>query len=138
DLGERMKQAFETIFQLGYQKIVIIGSDCYELETADIEVAFELLGETSGKKNKKSIVIGPANDGGYYLLGMQEPFPEIFNEIPWSTSEVLNTTLLKLKQENISYMLLPVLTDIDIEPDLPDDLRIKAGLLKSKTTDQCF
>lgn len=135
DLGKRMQQAFQMIFDMGYKAAVIIGSDCYELKTAGIEMAFELLGDNRDKQYKKPVVIGPANDGGYYLLAIQQLYPEIFGEIPWSTSEVLEKTLQKLRQQDIPIMLLPILTDIDIETDLPDELKIKTGLLNAQITD---
>ena len=71
DLGGKIKAAFFTLFKEGYQQAVIIGSDCLELSTAIVERAFELL-------EKNEVVIGPANDGGYYLLGMKKLLPFVF------------------------------------------------------------
>ena len=85
DLGERMKNAFELLFQKGYKEIVIIGSDCYELTEEIIMNAF-------GELKQKDVVIGPAKDGGYYLLGMNIFIPELFTGKSWSTNKVLQET----------------------------------------------
>ncbi|TAN13714.1 MAG: glycosyltransferase [Chitinophagaceae bacterium] len=138
DLGERMEQAFETIFGLGYKKVVIIGSDCYELEPADIKIAFELLSERTTSEKGTSVVIGPANDGGYYLLGLLQILSEIFGGIQWSAPEVLKDTLHKLGELNKSYALLPELTDIDTASDLPDEIIKKVGLLNTSLPNLCF
>ena len=111
DLGEKMQDAFSTLFSEGYNDIAIIGSDCYELTTAIIEDAFEMV-----KQN--DLVIGPANDGGYYLLGMKKLYPQLFNNVQWSTEKVLAQTLAASTSAGLLYCLLPQLTDIDIEADL--------------------
>lgn len=121
DLGRRMQHAFLKLFNMGYEKIIIIGSDCYQLTEIEIINAF-------GKLHSGIVVIGPAGDGGYYLLGMQKLIQEIFHHISWSTSGVLMETIVVLKALNRPYLLLPVLTDIDDEADLNVGLRIKAGL----------
>jgi rSAM/selenodomain-associated transferase 1 len=111
NLGERMKNAFHSVIEGEETKTLIIGTDCAELHSEIIQLAFEQL-ETH------DLVIGPAQDGGYYLLGMKKYFPEIFNDIEWSTSEVFNKTLLIAKNNSKSVFLLPVLRDIDTEDDL--------------------
>lgn len=111
NLGERMKNAFHSVIKGEEKKTLILGTDCAELHTEIIQLAFEQL-ETH------DLVIGPAQDGGYYLLGMKKYFPEIFNDIEWSTSEVFNKTLLIAKNNSKSVFLLPVLRDIDTEDDL--------------------
>jgi len=111
DLGTRMHTAFSTLFQKGYEKACIIGSDCYELTGYLIHRAFEEL-------NNADIVIGPALDGGYYLLGMNDGVKDIFSDIAWSTSKVLEQTLDKL-QGRYTYTLLPALPDIDTLQDVP-------------------
>lgn len=111
DLGQRMRNAFANAFKKGFKKIVIIGSDCFDLNVSIIYQSFEVL-------EKKNIVIGPANDGGYYLLGMKSPCYELFEGISWSTGEVLCETLLVLKKKGLSYELLIELADIDTEDDL--------------------
>ena len=86
DLGERMCNAFEYIFLNKYQKVIIIGSDCIDLSTSVIEDAYMLLDDTD-------VVIGPAKDGGYYLLGMKNPHQCLFRNVSWSTSQALKQTL---------------------------------------------
>ncbi len=110
DLGGRMKEAFSVLFEEGYSKIVIIGSDCFELSTEIIEKAFNILDE-------KEVVIGPASDGGYYLLGMKKLWPFIFENKQWSTENVFKQTSSDLKKENIPYVELITLADIDTEQD---------------------
>ncbi|WP_282017327.1 TIGR04282 family arsenosugar biosynthesis glycosyltransferase [Salegentibacter mishustinae] len=110
-LGERMKNAFQEGFKNGYQNIIIIGSDLYDLQREDLEKAFQLLRE-------KDAVIGPATDGGYYLLGMNQLFPEVFEDKEWGTSSVLEDTLKDLKGKNIA--LLEARNDVDYYSDIKD------------------
>jgi len=111
DLGERMKNAFSYIFDKEYEKAIIIGTDCFEISAAVIMNAFIHL-------NNHDIVIGPATDGGYYLLGMKQVHAELFQNIYWSTSNVLQQTLAVCIDQNLSVHLLTELSDIDIEKDL--------------------
>ncbi len=109
DLGERMQQAFETAFDRGYKKVLIIGSDLFELTSTLIISALEAL-ETY------DISIGPSLDGGYYLLGMKELHPAVFKNKKWGANSVLKNTLRDLKQQNVK--LLEALNDIDTFEDL--------------------
>jgi len=109
DLGERMKNAFSEIFGMGYEKIIIIGSDMFDLNKNDLETAFSAL-------EKTSFVIGPATDGGYYLLGMKEMKENIFQNKEWGTSSVLDATLKELKEEK--HVLLEARNDIDYYEDI--------------------
>lgn len=109
-LGARMAKAFETAFDQGRQRVVIIGSDCPELSPALLTEAFTQL-------ERHSVVIGPAADGGYYLLGMQEPYP-LFENIDWSTDKVLRQTQAQIEQLGLKTHLLPTLYDLDNEKDL--------------------
>lgn len=111
DLGARMRAAFNHVFSLGYQQVVIIGTDCYEISAKLITHSFILLAETD-------LVVGPAKDGGYYLLGMSKPTPELFAAIPWSTSSVCQDTLSRAEGLGLTASLLPVLRDIDTADDL--------------------
>lgn len=111
DLGKRMEEAFATAFSQGYHKVCIIGSDCYELDTHILEEAFAIL-------DKEDVVIGPAKDGGYYLLGMKKMHAQLLHSKRWSTSSVLADTLENLKENYLSFTLLPELTDVDEEQDL--------------------
>ncbi len=111
DLGERMYNAFVSTFLNKYKKAIIIGSDCIDLSAAVIEDAYLLLDD-------RDVVIGPAKDGGYYLLGMKKLHQCLFNNISWSTSQVLEQTLATCKSQHLNYTLLPTLSDIDTENDL--------------------
>ncbi|MBX7241365.1 MAG: TIGR04282 family arsenosugar biosynthesis glycosyltransferase [Bacteroidia bacterium] len=110
-LGKRMSNAISEAQKEGYSKVVLIGSDCAELSPKILTEAFENL-------QKHSVVIGPAGDGGYYLIGMSGYFPFIFENKDWSTDSVLPSTLSDLKKHNISFKLLPELNDIDTLEDL--------------------
>jgi len=109
-LGERMSNAFRRVFEQGYQKAVIIGSDCAELETRHLEEAYHAL-------DIYDTVIGPASDGGYYLLGMRHFLPEIFSEVTWSSKKVFDQTIKNIDNSGHSWTRLEMLTDIDNEED---------------------
>lgn len=109
DLGARMENAFLELFQLGYEKIMIIGSDVLDLSAEHINKAFQML-------SNKDVVIGPAKDGGYYLLGMKKLNVNVFKNKAWGTSSVLKNTLNDIK--NSSFALLEELNDIDIFEDI--------------------
>ena len=109
DLGERMQNAFSEMFGLGYEKVMIVGSDIYELQQKDIENAYDALETTP-------FVIGPATDGGYYLLGMKELNSEIFQNKDWGTTTVLEATLKDLKSGK--YVLLEERNDVDYYEDI--------------------
>lgn len=110
-LGEKMKNAFAKAFQQGFQQVVIIGSDLLDITTDDINEAFSVL-ETY------DYVIGPAEDGGYYLLGMNKFNPTLFENKDWGSNTVLQETLMDLKNENIA--LLDERNDIDTFEDLQE------------------
>lgn len=111
DLGERMQDAFEKGFSKGYSSIVIIGSDCPELRPEIIEKAFLLL-------RSCDIVIGPARDGGYYLLGMKKVYASVFINKTWSSPSVFKETIDEISRLNLNLKLLPILSDVDNENDL--------------------
>ncbi len=116
DLGEKMSNAFTDAFGNGYQNVCIIGTDCFELSSSIISEAFTKL------KNNDA-VLGPAADGGYYLLGMKKWHPEIFKNKNWSTNSVCKDTLEDFKRLLCSCHRLPTLRDVDVEADLPLGLR---------------
>ncbi len=111
DLGIRMEYAFEKGFESGFKNIIIIGSDMYDLQQIDLENAFRVL-ETH------DFVIGPAKDGGYYLLGMKSLHPTIFKNKTWGTETVLKNTLQDIQNENTK--LLEERNDIDVYEDIKD------------------
>ncbi|SDX15556.1 hypothetical protein SAMN05444411_103220 [Lutibacter oricola] len=116
DLGIRMYNAFKKGFESGYKKVVIVGSDLFDLEEKHINKAFE-------KLTDNDVVIGPAEDGGYYLLGLKKENKAIFQHKNWGTSTVLNDTLQDLKEHLISF--LDVLNDIDTYEDLEKNTKLK-------------
>lgn len=111
DLGEKMQKAFQRVFDLGFDQVLIIGTDCYELERNHLKQAFEAL-------KTKNLVLGPAVDGGYYLLGLKRPAASLFQGISWSTDTVLQQTLNRANQEKLEYALLEKLRDVDRYEDL--------------------
>ncbi|WP_246848991.1 TIGR04282 family arsenosugar biosynthesis glycosyltransferase [Aquimarina sp. U1-2] len=111
DLGDRMNHAFAEGFASGYEHIVIIGSDMYDLSTEDIEASFLAL-------QSHDYVIGPATDGGYYLLGMKSLTSQVFKNKKWGTASVLKDTVNDLQNNTIH--LLEERNDIDIYEDIKD------------------
>ncbi len=109
DLGIRMKNAFETLLNLGYKNCIIIGSDLFDLKQAHIENAFQ-------KLENFDVVIGPAEDGGYYLLGLKKMLNSLFENKSWGTNTVLYNTQKDL--QNFKVALLEELNDIDSIEDL--------------------
>ena len=108
NLGEKISNAFNWGFEKGYKKIIIIGSDLWDLNEEIINKGFLEL-------NKNKVVIGPSIDGGYYLLGLNQKMPKIFEGIKWGTQSVLAETLKLLEHEPY---ILPELNDIDTFEDL--------------------
>ncbi|MEM8847277.1 MAG: TIGR04282 family arsenosugar biosynthesis glycosyltransferase [Bacteroidota bacterium] len=111
DLGKRMEQAFAHGFDSGFKKIIIIGSDMFDLAQSDLEQAFKQLDE-------HDYVVGPAEDGGYYLLGMKIFNPALFQNKAWGTESVLSNTLKDLEKENV--FLLSEKNDVDHYEDIKD------------------
>lgn len=109
DLGLRMHNAFSELFGMGYENIIIIGSDLLDLNQNIIEEAFQ-------KLSQHDIVIGPSKDGGYYLLGMNKMHESVFNNKTWGTETVLEDTLNDL--QNVDVELLEELNDIDTFEDM--------------------
>lgn len=111
DLGEKMRNAFLYSFQNGATSSILIGSDCPELSPLHLKEAFQIL-------EHKDVVLGPAKDGGYYLVGLKSDTPELFHGIEWSTDTVFSSSLEKLQWARKQVGLLPVLTDLDEISDL--------------------
>ncbi len=110
-LGMRMRNAFDRVFQLGFGPAIIIGTDNIEIRPEHLRQAFEIL-------QGNDLVLGPSNDGGYYLLGMNSFQAHLFDDIPWSSSVVLEQSIGKILHSGLSYQLLPELVDIDEYEDL--------------------
>ncbi|MFM9983702.1 MAG: TIGR04282 family arsenosugar biosynthesis glycosyltransferase [Flavobacteriales bacterium] len=118
DLGAKMHSAFNTISLSTNAPMVMIGTDCYDLNSEIATTAFEAL-------DRVDVVIGPAMDGGYYLIGMKQVHQDLFQSMPWSTSLLLETTIARMRELQLSFILLPKLRDIDEVTDAmaTDDLR---------------
>lgn len=117
DLGEKMEAAFRTGFNAGYTAICIIGTDCLELTGKIVTEAFR-------KLLTHEIVIGPAVDGGYYLLGMKYIQPALFKNKNWGTGTVLTQTLDDVKLLGLTCWQLQVLKDVDRIEDLPANFQL--------------
>ena len=111
NLGQRMQDAFTAVFTEGFGKVVIIGSDSMELTEQLIREAFIIL-------DGQDMVIGPAKDGGYYLLGMKKMHPDLFLNKKWSSPTVFKDTLDNIHRLKITYKQLPVLSDVDRPEDI--------------------
>lgn len=111
DLGERMHDAFAQGFSQGYTRICIIGTDCADLTSNHLGAAFRALHENN-------TVLGPSEDGGYYLLGMDRLYPELFADKAWSTESVASDTRNDIRRQQLSCFDLPLLNDIDTIHDL--------------------
>ena len=111
DLGARLYSAFSKSFNDGARAVVVIGSDAPGLTADILSSSFEAL-------TANDIVIGPAADGGYYLLGMRTIHTSLFENIPWSTSDVFTTTLKAAASQSLTVAELPVLRDVDTPEDL--------------------
>lgn len=111
DLGQKMQAAFAQSFARGAAVVVIIGTDCPGLTTAHLTAAFRAL-ETH------DVVLGPATDGGYYLLGMKQLWPDLFQNKAWSTETVRAATEADVQRLKLSLCLLPELRDVDTAADL--------------------
>lgn len=111
DLGKRMLNAFEEVKKQGFEKICIIGTDCPDISTGLLEEAFRAL-------DTRDLVIGPAFDGGYYLLGMKQVHALLFGDKNWSTPSVLESTLADAQKAGLSVALLRELHDVDDADDL--------------------
>jgi len=110
DVGEKMERAIRELLALGAEKAVLTGADIPDLNSDIITQAFAALDDAD-------IVIGPANDGGYYLIGMKAPHPDIFQEIPWSTPRVYKETISVLGQLHLRYRCVETLSDLDTTAD---------------------
>ncbi len=112
-LGQRMSRAFEKCFSLGFKNVIIIGTDCVMITEEDVETAFSLL---SG--GEFEAVLGPATDGGYYLLGLCGETDAVFKDMQWSTSLVFKETERRLRERGLRHSVMRELADIDEEKDI--------------------
>lgn len=111
-LGERLIHSFDQAFGEGADSVVTIGTDCPELSTGILVSAFDALVDSD-------LVIGPARDGGYYLIGLRRPAPKLFQGISWGTADVLGQTFNRVKKLGLRMAVLPSRSDVDRVEDLP-------------------
>ncbi len=116
ELGDRLMRSFQNAFASGRHRAIVIGTDCPELDSSQLQAAFQAL-ETY------PLVLGPTNDGGYYLIGMNCFLPDLFVDIAWGTSTVLQQTLETAHKLQLAIAQLPMLSDVDY----PDDLVVWFG-----------
>ncbi len=110
DLGRRLDRAFARTFDEGTGRVVVIGSDCPDVSPGDIQAAWTAL-------LSHDVVLGPATDGGYWLIGLRAPQPGLFADVAWSTNGVLDETLERSRAAGLKTLLLRKLTDVDTEAD---------------------
>lgn len=109
DLGQKMQHAFEEALK-HYRTAVIVGSDCPEITKRDIDTAFY-------EAEENDVVIGPATDGGYYLLGMTDPQFFLFENMPWSEDNLLEKSIFAVQDRGLLYALLKTKSDVDYKED---------------------
>jgi rSAM/selenodomain-associated transferase 1 len=126
DLGERMLNAFELAFSHNAEKVIVVGTDVPDLNAGIIK-------EAERKLDEADLVIGPSNDGGYYLLGMKKVYKDLFQEIAWSSGSVFDSTMKKAEELNLKTIKLEMLRDIDTKNDLDEWLNLpQVNSLKRK------
>lgn len=128
NLGERIEQVFSDVFALGAEIVVTIGSDLPDLPAGDVERTFRLL-----RRRKEQLVLGPATDGGYYLVGLNRPCPSIFHDIAWSTSRVFEQTRTAAAAAGLNVSVLPLRSDVDEPGDLERFAQPHLGSRASRT-----
>jgi uncharacterized protein len=109
-LGVRLHAAFRQHFEEGARRVIMIGSDCPGVDAVLVSRALAMLDE-------HDLVLGPAHDGGYYLIGLRAPAPHLFQGIAWSTEAVLEQTLARARQLGLDAAILPTLRDVDSASD---------------------
>jgi uncharacterized protein len=118
DLGQRMSNAFDSALRK-HAYAVLIGSDCPSLSSSDLQTGRFFF------ENKKDIVLGPANDGGYYLIGLKQNKPELFSNIKWGEETVFSETCCRIEKNNLNMGLLSKRSDVDRTSDLYSYFRMK-------------
>lgn len=121
NLGARLARAFGNAFAAGADRVLAIGSDCPAITPAILQQALAALASNE-------LVLGPSHDGGYYLIGLRQHGPRLFEDIPWGSGAVLSRTLARARQMELSVALLDPLADID----RPEDLRFLPGHCRGK------
>ncbi len=112
DLGERMSNAFEFAFASGSDAVVMIGTDSPTISADFIRRAFEFL------ENESDVVLGETTDGGFYLIGLRKSYPELFENVRWSSAEVFKQTMENAERLKLRAAQIPAWYDVDVPPDL--------------------
>ncbi len=120
-IGDRMSDAFERVFRGGSLKAVLIGTDVPEINAENVSAAFGVLDDADA-------VLGPAQDGGYYLVGLRRFEPILFKGIDWNSNSVHIQTLDRIREAHLSYNLLDTLKDIDTSEDVGPELLTLLGM----------
>jgi len=113
DLGQRQRHVVEDVLALGYEAVLVTGTDSPTLPAESIDEAVSLV-----MAPDVDVVLGPTEDGGYYLVGLRSPCPALFEDIPWSTSAVLSLTLERARRLGLRAVCLPTWYDVDTGADL--------------------
>lgn len=111
DLGQRLAHAIADACARGDQPVIVVGADCPALKPAHLVTALHALVD-------HDLVVGPATDGGYYLLGLTGPQPDLFTHMPWGTAHVLRETLARAQALGLTHLMLETLPDVDRPEDL--------------------
>ena len=134
DLGERLHHAFRECFEDGYREIIVLGSDSPHLPAAYVIRAFDELG-------KAEVVVGPARDGGYYLLGATRLHTALLNDMPWGTSQLYRETVRRARREGIPIASLPAWYDVDLPESVTQlwqDLSLRRSRDEADVPQACF
>ena len=131
DLGARMNQAFHTLFSHGYRQVVLIGTDVPTLPLDHVKQAIASL-------ESHDLVLGPALDGGYYLIALKQMAPELFTDIAWSTDQVLRLTQEKAATIGLKASLIQPWRDVDTLPDLEALIEACSAEAKKAKNDRVF
>ena len=126
-LGDRMRNAFERLFAAGYSAVVMIGSDLPSLPASHLAQAFRCV-----RDGPDPLVIGPASDGGYYLIGLRRLCPELFTSVAWSTADVMSTTTSIAQTCGLTVSLVSPWHDVDTVDDLRRVLRDSQGATRTR------
>jgi uncharacterized protein len=120
NLGERLTNCFADLFALGFESVVVVGADSPTLPGEYVFDAFECF------ETDDDVVIGPSEDGGYYLVGMRKLHERIFEDVPWGDNRVLDVTVERVKEAELNLVLLPEWRDVDTTEDF-ERLKLELG-----------
>ena len=123
-LGERMHAVFVDLCHVGYRQVILVGSDIATLRASLVRKACDSL-----QQGRSDVVLGPADDGGYYLIGLGRPERRLFSGITWSTASVLEQTLARARQLELGVHMVPGTYDIDLASDME---RLRGDLERSR------